>query len=192
MHIHNYILVGASGSGKSTFGRALAKHTDLPYISSGDIARNLDLDADEHSALARGMYAPEVRMQEEVRRHVKDHSEGLILDGFPRKMEQLFCVCEWIENPVFVHIHAHAILCFRRIMSREREDDGASAFARKWSAYEKDTIPMLSLIQKGLEQEVPGLQYYMIDNGTFMDRNDLDETVIDIIHRSQQLKEFGT
>ncbi|MBI4300712.1 MAG: adenylate kinase [Chloroflexi bacterium] len=89
------ILLGAPGAGKGTQAVTLAKETGLAHVASGDIFREAAASGSELGLLAksymdRGELVPDdvtIRMVlERISR--PDCAKGVILDGFPRTVEQ--------------------------------------------------------------------------------------------------------
>ncbi len=89
------IMLGAQGTGKGTVAGLVSKETGLPQISTGDIFRKkisektpLGIEADKY--ISKGDLVPDevtVPMVEE-RLSWEDAKNGVILDGFPRTIEQ--------------------------------------------------------------------------------------------------------
>lgn len=91
----NIIMLGAQGTGKGTVAGLISEQTGLPQISTGDIFRKnisektpLGVEADEY--ISKGNLVPDditVPMVED-RLTWDDAKNGVILDGFPRTIEQ--------------------------------------------------------------------------------------------------------
>ena len=91
----NIIMLGAQGTGKGTVAGLISEQTGLPQISTGDIFRKnisektpLGVEADKY--ISKGNLVPDditVPMVED-RLTWDDAKNGLILDGFPRTIEQ--------------------------------------------------------------------------------------------------------
>lgn len=88
------LLYGAPGSGKGTLGRMLSQVTAWPHISTGDLLRRhieQGTPAGQASVeILRGGYAPDSVVNELVadRMAQPDCQKGIILDGYPRTLEQ--------------------------------------------------------------------------------------------------------
>lgn len=89
------IMLGAQGTGKGTVAGILSENTGWPQISTGDIFRKniaekteLGIKANEY--IAKGKLVPDdITVPMVIDRLSKpDCSEGAILDGFPRTVEQ--------------------------------------------------------------------------------------------------------
>lgn len=150
----NVVLVGNTGSGKTTVSRALTEHVALPLISSGAIAREMsESDAATDLALKAGNMAPEAAMRVAVRRQIEatelQHG-GWILDGFPRTVAQLICLMQWTTAlPLFVNLEVETWVCVERLTARARADDNPDAIARKLVSYQENTQPMLNILEDG-------------------------------------------
>ena len=91
----NIIMLGAEGTGKGTVAGLISEQTGLPQISTGDIFRKnisektpLGVEADKY--ISKGNLVPDditVPMVED-RLTWDDAKNGVILDGFPRTIEQ--------------------------------------------------------------------------------------------------------
>ena len=91
----NIIMLGAQGTGKGTVAGLISEQTGLPQISTGDIFRinisektPLGVEADKY--ISKGNLVPDditVPMVED-RLTWDDAKNGVILDGFPRTIEQ--------------------------------------------------------------------------------------------------------
>ena len=91
----NIIILGAQGTGKGTVAGLISEQTGLPQISTGDIFRKnisektpLGVEADKY--ISKGNLVPDditVPMVED-RLTWDDAKNGVILDGFPRTIEQ--------------------------------------------------------------------------------------------------------
>ena len=89
------IMLGAQGTGKGTVAGIISKSIGLPQVSTGDIFRQnisekteLGIEADKY--ISKGNLVPDnitVPMVED-RLTWEDAKNGVILDGFPRTIEQ--------------------------------------------------------------------------------------------------------
>lgn len=94
--IYMYIvMLGAPGSGKGTAAKILAKKTGLPHISTGDmfreqIKKETELGKLANSYISKGQLVPDEVTINIVRDRLswEDAKNGVILDGFPRTIEQ--------------------------------------------------------------------------------------------------------
>lgn len=89
------VMLGAPGSGKGTAAKMLAKRTGLPHISTGDmfreqIKKETELGKLANSYISKGELVPDEVTINIVRDRLswEDAKNGVILDGFPRNLEQ--------------------------------------------------------------------------------------------------------
>lgn len=89
------IMLGAPASGKGSVAEILSKEFNIPAISSGDIFRKYISDGSEigkkaNSYMTKGQLVPDDLTVELITSRLKedDVQNGLILDGFPRTVNQ--------------------------------------------------------------------------------------------------------
>lgn len=89
------VMLGAPGSGKGTVAKMLAKKTGLPHISTGDmfreqIKKETELGKLANSYMSQGQLVPDEVTIGIVKDRLSwdDVKNGVILDGFPRTIEQ--------------------------------------------------------------------------------------------------------
>ena len=91
----NIIMLGAQGTGKGTVAGLISEQTGLPQISTGDIFRKnisektpLGVEADKY--ISKGNLVPDDITVPKVEDRLTwdDAKNGVILDGFPRTIEQ--------------------------------------------------------------------------------------------------------
>ena len=89
------IMLGAPASGKGSVAEILSKEFNIPAISSGDIFRKYISEGTEigqkaNSYMTKGQLVPDDLTVELITARLKedDVKEGLILDGFPRTVNQ--------------------------------------------------------------------------------------------------------
>lgn len=99
------VLLGAPGSGKGTQADHLQRELELTHIASGDLFRDhlqrkteLGIRASEY--MARGALVPDPITIAMLRERVSqpDTVHGVLLDGFPRTMEQAIALNEMMTE----------------------------------------------------------------------------------------------
>ncbi len=91
-----FILLGPPGSGKGTQGRLLSERLGIPYLSSGDVLRDLskkdnEMASEIKSYMEKGKLIPDTLMKEVFALSIKTallKANGVILDGYPRTIYQ--------------------------------------------------------------------------------------------------------
>lgn len=89
------IMLGAPGTGKGTVAAKLSQKLGIPQVSTGDIfrkaiAERTEVGVEAEKYMSQGMLVPDditIRIVEE-RLKDADVENGLILDGFPRTIDQ--------------------------------------------------------------------------------------------------------
>jgi len=99
------VLLGAPGAGKGTQAKRLAERFDMLHLSSGDILRAEKASGSELGAkLAKymdvGELVPDAVVVDVMAKAVSDPAvaKGLLLDGFPRTVEQARALDEQLEK----------------------------------------------------------------------------------------------
>lgn len=92
---HNIYLLGAPGAGKGTQAQLLAERLGIPQLSTGDMLRAARKEGSElgqrvAAIMDSGKLVPDDVVIELVRHRLArpDHQGGVILDGFPRTVQQ--------------------------------------------------------------------------------------------------------
>jgi len=145
------LITGPPGAGKTTYGKMLARDFGMIHISAGELLREraasdpalkAEMEKGElvDSALVRG-----VVLERLARPDVLAH--GFILDGFPRRPEEIGVIDSWREAggrlDAIVHLNAPDAELLRRIESRGRMDDSPEVFRRRMEIYREQTQPVL-------------------------------------------------
>jgi len=93
--LYNIIFIGAPGAGKGTQAISIARKLNLVHIASGDLFRQAvekgaKLGIQTKSYMDKGLLVPdELTTQMVLERMLAPDSEaGVVLDGFPRNLEQ--------------------------------------------------------------------------------------------------------
>ena len=99
------VLLGAPGSGKGTQADHLQRTLGLTHIASGDLFRDhlqrkTDLGLRAGEFMARGALVPDEITIAMLRERIgqPDTTKGVLLDGFPRTMEQAIALNEMVAT----------------------------------------------------------------------------------------------
>lgn len=99
------IMLGAPGTGKGTVASKLSEKLGIPQVSTGDIFRKamaektpVGIEAEKY--ISQGMLVPDETTIRIVEERLKDEDvqNGLILDGFPRTIEQAEALDKMLES----------------------------------------------------------------------------------------------
>lgn len=152
------LLIGPQGSGKSTQGKILADYLKVPYISTGDIFRQI---AKTDQRIKQILDAGELMDDETTVKLVKerlaerDSQNGFILDGYPRNLEQAEKIDLNFDKVFYIHIPEEEVL--KRLLRRGRADDTEQSIKKRLELYYSQTQPLLDYYKRlGILVEVDG------------------------------------
>ncbi len=116
-------LTGLPGCGKGTLARAFvdAAGGDLVAVATGDIARRISAESARSGAMA-----PEDLLRSELLMAIdaaRPAGGAVVVDGLPRKPEQVGWAQEHLIDPLFVFLDTAPEECERRLIARGRADD---------------------------------------------------------------------
>lgn len=144
------IFFGPAGAGKSIQGQMLSARHGWRWLSTGQMFRDTKDEA-IHKILASGNLIDNettYKVVQEALDNARDIDQ-LILDGFPRTLEQ----AEWmvesheslgrkIESIIVLEVPESEIM--RRLAIRGRKEDTPDVIANRMNIYRKEMYPILS------------------------------------------------
>lgn len=152
------LFFGPAGAGKSVQGQKLADTKNWSWLSSGNLLRE-STDPEIIELLRLGSLVPLEKFGQLFAEAIKSHVEveHVILDGFPRKLEQ----AQWLvaheselqrtlQIAVVIDIPEEELL--KRMSLRGRADDTPEAISKRLATYHAEIDPILSYLS---EQNVP-------------------------------------
>lgn len=157
--IRAVLLMGPPGSGKGTQGRILGKVPGFSFVSMGDLLRSLDPSREPgraiHAHLRAGELVPaklvlsawDQYLESRVEAGLQPREEQLVLDGFPRNIEQAELLEPRVEIQQVIHLACDDDeILMERIRQRNdgRTDDAdANVIRHRFEVYRKQTVPLL-------------------------------------------------
>jgi len=143
------LFIGPPGSGKSTQVKLLAEYLNLPYISTGDIFRNLaQEDHEEGKRIKQILDAGQLVDDETVIKLIKkkvaqtDCQNGFILDGYPRNLEQASKLTGVnFDKAFYLKLPKKEVL--RRLLKRGRTDDTEESIRKRLDLYYQQTQSLI-------------------------------------------------
>jgi adenylate kinase len=150
------LITGPPGSGKTTYGKMLARDYGMIHISVGELLR---AKAASDPALAAEMAKGELVDSALVRGVVLERlsrpdvlASGFVLDGFPRRPEEIAVIESWMKEggtiDALVNLKTPVAELSRRIEARGRMDDSPEVFRRRMEIYNEETAPVLEHFRK--------------------------------------------
>ena len=161
------LIIGPSGSGKGTQAELLAKSFGLATISMGDLLRQeidtrSELGQKVATYLAAGKWVPAELTWEILKEKLNRQREGFVLDGFPRLVEQLTMLEEYLRlkqqqiNKV-VYLQVSEAEAIKRLLGRSRNDDKREVIEQRLRSFQETIEPILARVkQQGILAEVDG------------------------------------
>jgi adenylate kinase len=148
------LLIGAPGAGKGTQAKRLAERFGIAHISSGDLLRQHVADRSPlglqvKSLVDAGDLVPDGLVMDMLRRPVVAATNGYVLDGFPRTVDQAKAAYEVVaplgaEVQAAIHLDVPRAELVRRLMARGRgSDDTEDVINHRLEVYEESTVPLL-------------------------------------------------
>lgn len=150
------VILGRQGSGKGTQSlRICAQHGTI-HVSTGDMLRSA---VKQGTALGRqasevmeagGLVSDEIinGIVAERFSHRDINENGVLLDGFPRTVEQANALEQILVERgqklnVAINLDVPIEMVTKRMLGRGRQDDTPEAIQRRLELYEKETAPLL-------------------------------------------------
>jgi adenylate kinase len=158
------VILGGSGSGKSTQAKTLCQYLNIPLISTGEILRtaiaNYELDSKNsklnelgktaQSYLIKGELVPDEIMIEyiKIRLNQEEAKSGWVIEGYPRtafQAEELdFLLESWQEKIDWaIYLQVPEAVMVSRALGRSLPDDQPEIVQRRVELFYDCTIPIL-------------------------------------------------
>ncbi|MBD2452325.1 nucleoside monophosphate kinase [Nostoc sp. FACHB-152] len=149
------VILGGSGSGKSTQAQRLCRHFDIPQISTGEILREAianysELGRHVQPYVARGELVPDEMMIELIRLRLKkpDVGCGWILEGYPRtafQCEELDFLLDNLGQKLdwAIYLQVPQAVMVSRSLGRSLPDDQPEIVQRRVEIFYDRTVPIL-------------------------------------------------
>ncbi|MCK4650410.1 adenylate kinase [Candidatus Pacearchaeota archaeon] len=119
------ILLGAPGAGKGVYASRLKKTYGIPHISTGDLLRKAIRDKTETGLNAKtymdnGEFVPDEIIIDLLKERLEqeDAQNGMLLDGFPRTIEQAKILDEIIKISAVLKFDTKQEVVLRRLGGR--------------------------------------------------------------------------
>jgi len=166
--------MGPPGVGKGTQANILMHALDIPHLSTGEILRNeikigSDIGIISKNYIDNGLFVPDDILIKIIERNIiqSNCSNGYILDGYPRNLQQVEHLKELLIKlnqsiDVAISLAAKSDEVIKRLIKRSkksgRSDDTIEIISKRQEVYWKQTAPIIEYYQKlGILKNVNGL-----------------------------------
>ena len=163
------IFLGPPGAGKGTQAQILSTIYHIPHISTGDIlraavAQQTPLGKQAKDYMDKGELVPDSLILDLIqdRLSYSDASDGWILDGFPRNVNQAAFLDKLLEKlnqtaDCVLNLAVADEILVNRLIERNRKDDNEETIRRRLEIYHQDTVPLIDFYtQKGTLKTING------------------------------------
>lgn len=159
------IFMGLAGSGKTTQGQLLAARLHCPWVSTGNLLREHNIDSEVQKRMLKGEIIDDQTtlkvLGDELERVEADHDE-CVLDGSPRTLRQAQWIMDRFKNhhlkiSAIIHINLSEAVAKQRLLARHRPDDVEEAIAERFREYQDNILPILNYLK------AQGLKIYEVD-----------------------------
>lgn len=193
----NLILNGASGSGKGSMAKLLVRDFGLVHISTGDLfrenmAKNTPLGQKVAAYVNTGKWVPDEVTIEVLLDRIKqdDCKKGVILDGFPRTLNQAKALKAVLDIDLVIFIDVTDEIVMARLGGRYMCRNCNTIHAARWDKIDKckncggelyqREDDKAEFIQKRLENFKQNnneiLDFYRAENKLFVVHDKLENT----------------
>jgi adenylate kinase len=163
------ILLGAPGTGKSTYGQHAARKLGVPWISSGLLLREAAA-RDERIAriIESGRLVPDEDVERVLFERLAEAKSGFVLDGYPRTVSQARNLLRFLrERSLKVtrvyHLLAPDDVLLQRLLARGRADDRSDVIRERLRVYRVETEVVIQVFKEA------GTEIVDIDNSPPVD-----------------------
>ena len=149
-----FLIIGAPGSGKTTDAQLIAKkHDTIAHYSAGDmfraeVASGSDRGKLINSYISKGAIVPiNIAIETIVGAIKKAPSDAVIIDGYPRSIEQMVELDKYLESEdqvelvSVIEVEVSRQTAFQRVLGRAedakivRADDNEEVFLNRMNVY---------------------------------------------------------
>ncbi len=149
------VLLGPPGAGKGTQAAILSEKLGIPHISTGDLFRAnigegtpLGIEAKQYIDAGKLVPTDVTARMVQSRLAEADATDGFLLDGFPRTVEQADILANLLNEAEqsldgVVNYQVSEDVVVERMLSRGRADDNEETIRTRLGVYRDETAPLI-------------------------------------------------
>ncbi len=153
------IFLGPPGAGKGTQAQIISEDWQIPHVSTGDILRaavnqQTPLGKQAKDYMNRGELVPDDLILDLIQDRLshEDTTNGWILDGFPRNVNQAAFLDKLLAKldqnaDCVLNLQVPDEVLLLRLLARKRKDDTEETIRRRLEVYHQDTVPVIDFYQ---------------------------------------------
>jgi adenylate kinase len=153
------VLLGPPGAGKGTLAEKMVKRNGFQHLSTGEMIRKSD-DKELKDLISQGKFVPDKIMIKLLKDKLStmDFEKGLILDGFPRTLDQakkldsiLGKMGVGLSNAIYLNINSDTAKerLAKRAEEQDREDDkDEETIKQRFKEFREKTVPIIDFYRK--------------------------------------------
>lgn len=170
------VLLGPPGAGKGTLAEKMVKRNGFQHLSTGEMLRKSD-DKELKDLISKGKFVPDKIMIKLLREKLEsmDLEKGIILDGFPRTLDQarkldsiLGKMGVGLSNAIYLNISSDTAKgrLAKRAEEQDREDDkDEETITQRFKEFREKTVPIIDFYRrsrklKDIKSGVPAEEVY--------------------------------
>lgn len=141
------LLTGPPGAGKGTQAKYLQQQHGWYAFSVGQILRDT-ADPDIRARMDAGELLSQEHVVGIVIRTICQHKQSVVIDGFPRRLDQAQAFEEQapaaeVESYLVIALEVDKHVSWQRVAGRGRNDDMYQAWEHRWQEYYEHTVPAI-------------------------------------------------
>lgn len=147
------LVFGIAGSGKSTHAHYIANKLSIPYVSTGDILREIEKEQSEvgrkvRMLMEKGLIIPDNITVNALEKYLKNKNinDNFLLEGFPRTLNQVKLFGRKVEMVFEIMVSEKTAI--ERLKKRGRYDDIDESIKTRFNIFKEKTLPVINYYKK--------------------------------------------
>lgn len=157
------LVFGIQGSGKTTHAHFIANKLQLPYVSTGDILREIEKQPTEigkkvRNLMEQGIIIPDEITVPALEQYLKNNKIGndFLIEGFPRTMTQVKLFNHNVDMVFEIVIPEDVAI--ERLKARGRYDDIEQSIKTRMEIFKEKTLPVIDFYKQS------GAKVFIVNN----------------------------